>query len=1317
MNERKENILSSVSGSDDGVAGSGASMEASSTDTMQPSTSMDSGQGADNALWSEEPQGRNNSCLPFEVESDTAAAAAAEAVEDLPLPSSGLINEGCTCYMNSLLQLLFHLGYFRNAVYRMPENNDGGRRTIPQALKELFFHMQERATPGHTKELTSAFGWEEKELFVQHDIQEMATLLRDNLEDRMKGSAAEGSINQLFEGRGEQVVTTLDKAYVSRSRDTFYDIHLPLTPYVTLIDSLRSLTDKEQLVGDNKYRVEEPGKEPEYKDAEKSYEFRRFPPVIWFHLQRFDMNLMSPSLEMKKVNSRLEFPLELCLQEFEKGEDASEAGAKQDESRNKGNEQSTEQQQQQQHQQGPFSTDSPAIYDLQGVIVHRGSVRSGHYYCYIREWDPVHERFARWIEYDDDKVTVVSEDFAVSNNFGGCVARQGRPSSFMATNNAYILSYVRRADCAKVLDPPPRDSIPQSMWKALKRELLEEQHQQQVEDEQRRKVSLLIFTDNHIREYVEEFQRETFPREVRTDSTSGILLEAQKLDTVRSVYDRVAEHKQLRDLHLGPNDFRLWRFPATRWLRPSIPIKVSARHEDALMTAYLDKNEELKSSTTSISLYLQLPSTLPPLPVTDATPLICELQRQEGLNEIQCFMRLRHPTELDGVTLYLEYGSARDPRLFVYLELFELDGSSQEYNKGDCTNKQTEFRFEVNQAARPIRSLGYRIEMSKAPTNVRVREVRLSAPATAIPSLQPKYRPGEARLPELKDDNVLIFFKYFNYVTRRLTYAGSAMVPITATIKTCGNVLRQLLDAGSDAATRPIQMLEERHGKVYLLSNNARIGSSRIISGAVLVGQQEEPPLVCHYTRVEDYLSELSNTIHVRIVHVKFGKNPTPFALMLDSNGDSSSSSIAACGAGSSGSSGINATGRGGASVSSGDALTAGNEGGGGGAAEKCPVVELVLSTANEGKECADTAFYTSRRFEVIREYALPMDIRWSYAKVCEAVGGVSGYDPNYIRLYRADTGVAGQLSPEANPSLGTVTFADLVNGGRNPVFYFEVLPEPRRLVEAMPRVIATVRTEKNEPLYTEKLVLRQNTTFGALVQGMLERCALVLQRRRGADADAAAAASSRANDHTARSSANGAATESSGGATATFTIGSHYLILVLDVAAGAIKEIIEAPMTPEGRCNCQTLVVAERKPLTLSLVPAQPLLAEQCRLACCHGDWRHGMDRPQLCTFGQPFVVTVSDKITVAEAREVLLAYTGVSPSEVESSKTGVMMYTDEILYLPEWGLKLFQYWHCTRNNSGRIPTLLLNHERPREKPGSRYVAQNTPALWISRR
>ncbi|KAG5398811.1 hypothetical protein IGI04_020625 [Brassica rapa subsp. trilocularis] len=50
----------------------------------------------------------------------------------------GLKNQGATCYMNSLLQTLYHIPYFRKAVYHMPTTeNDAPTASIPLALQNL----------------------------------------------------------------------------------------------------------------------------------------------------------------------------------------------------------------------------------------------------------------------------------------------------------------------------------------------------------------------------------------------------------------------------------------------------------------------------------------------------------------------------------------------------------------------------------------------------------------------------------------------------------------------------------------------------------------------------------------------------------------------------------------------------------------------------------------------------------------------------------------------------------------------------------------------------------------------------------------------------------------------------------------------------------------------------------------------------------------------------------------------------------------------------------------------------------------------------
>ena len=126
----------------------------------------------------------------------------------------GLKNQGATCYMNSLLQTLYHIPYFRKvstdapyfvelmcfqfrianaldltfqAVYHMPTTeNDMPSGSIPLALQSLFYKLQYSDSSVATKELTKSFGWDTYDSFMQHDVQELNRVLCEKLEDKMK---------------------------------------------------------------------------------------------------------------------------------------------------------------------------------------------------------------------------------------------------------------------------------------------------------------------------------------------------------------------------------------------------------------------------------------------------------------------------------------------------------------------------------------------------------------------------------------------------------------------------------------------------------------------------------------------------------------------------------------------------------------------------------------------------------------------------------------------------------------------------------------------------------------------------------------------------------------------------------------------------------------------------------------------------------------------------------------------------------------------------------------------------------------------------
>ncbi|MBA0732514.1 hypothetical protein Gogos_016601, partial [Gossypium gossypioides] len=212
----------------------------------------------------------------------------------------GLKNQGATCYMNSLLQTLYHIPYFRKAVYHMPTTeNDMPSGSIPLALQSLFYKLQYSDSSVATKELTKSFGWDTHDSFMQHDVQELNRVLCEKLEDKMKGTVVEGTIQQLFEGHHMNYIECINVDYKSTRKESFYDLQLDVKGCHDVYASFDKYVEVERLEGDNKYHAEQYG----LQDAKKGVLFIDFPPVLQLQLKRFEYDFMRDT--MVKVSSCL----------------------------------------------------------------------------------------------------------------------------------------------------------------------------------------------------------------------------------------------------------------------------------------------------------------------------------------------------------------------------------------------------------------------------------------------------------------------------------------------------------------------------------------------------------------------------------------------------------------------------------------------------------------------------------------------------------------------------------------------------------------------------------------------------------------------------------------------------------------------------------------------------------------------------------------------------------------------------------------------------------------------------------------------------
>ncbi|CAH9125061.1 unnamed protein product [Cuscuta epithymum] len=368
----------------------------------------------------------------------------------------GLKNQGATCYMNSLLQTLYHIPYFRKAVYHMPTTENGiFSGSISLALQSLFYKLQYSDTSVATKELTKSFGWDTHESFMQHDVQEFNRVLCETIEYKMKGTVVEGTIQRLFEGHLMNYIECIDVNFKSTRKESFYDLQLDVKGCQDVYASFDKFVEVDRLEGANKYHAEDHG----LQDAKKGMLFIDFPPVLQLQLKRFEYD--STQNGMVKINDRYEFPLELDLDR----ENSKYLSPEADKTvRN--------------------------LYTLHSVLVHSGNVHGGHYYAFIR---PTLSH--KWYKFDDERVTQEDITKALEEQYGGeeQLPQTNRgfsnsPFKFTRYSNAYMLVYIRESDKDKIICDVNENDIAEHLRLRLKKE------QEEKEDKRHYKAQTHLYT-------------------------------------------------------------------------------------------------------------------------------------------------------------------------------------------------------------------------------------------------------------------------------------------------------------------------------------------------------------------------------------------------------------------------------------------------------------------------------------------------------------------------------------------------------------------------------------------------------------------------------------------------------------------------------------------------------------------------------------------------------------------------------------------------------------------------------------------------------
>ena len=295
--------------------------------------------------------------------------------EDKVVKYSGLINQGCTCYVNSVFQQLFMVEDFRNFIIEAPAEPS----SIMLQCRRLLRGLRDSGKPSlPTRNFSNVFtNFDGSTLnpLEQMDADEFFNNLMDKMESSLKKNGQEGIIRRTFGGKIIQEVVGCDCKHRSSRETEFLTLSLDVKGRTSIKQSLEKFVEGELLDGENLYSCDNCNKKVK---AFKRESFKHLPNKILITLKRFEFNY--ETMTKHKVNSYCEFPETLEMRPYS-SDSLSE---------------------------GVEENDRPSEYfkyQLAGVIIHTGTTDSGHYYSLIKTPDK------KWLEFNDTLIT----DFNLEN--------------------------------------------------------------------------------------------------------------------------------------------------------------------------------------------------------------------------------------------------------------------------------------------------------------------------------------------------------------------------------------------------------------------------------------------------------------------------------------------------------------------------------------------------------------------------------------------------------------------------------------------------------------------------------------------------------------------------------------------------------------------------------------------------------------------------------------------------------------------------------------------------------------------------------------
>jgi len=372
----------------------------------------------------------------------------------------GLINQGATCYQNSVLQQLFMAPDLRkwicSAAGSLPnvgemkevdegtESWDNCKNKLLRALQYTFTFLR-----NSDKRFFNPRQFVNESVYLklmdghlsQNDAIEFYSRLVDYLEESSASNSQCSKLQDLLYVR----TCTMNIRNCDGKHRTESEVG---TPFLTLNvrsgmagptlhsldDALESWFKAETLSGLECEQCNTQDKERRF-DADQIKCFSKLPPVLVVQLQRFDYDY--ETMQATKLNHRVSFERRIDLSRFTRKSVVSSVSTKTN------NEFDDEEDIPTSPKNTPVQESNE--YELRGVVVHQGSgANFGHYYSFISD-----RVSGKWFRFDDERVTLFDVRNLEDECYGGSPQDESpyddkyKYNRGSKDNNAYLLLYER----------------------------------------------------------------------------------------------------------------------------------------------------------------------------------------------------------------------------------------------------------------------------------------------------------------------------------------------------------------------------------------------------------------------------------------------------------------------------------------------------------------------------------------------------------------------------------------------------------------------------------------------------------------------------------------------------------------------------------------------------------------------------------------------------------------------------------------------------------------------------------------------------------